>query len=403
MSFYSGPNPYIPPTGEQPNERWAGLGWNPIQSGDVGGHRSRLLEYKNDGESIYVRCVPMHWPHVNVPGECTFECTYTLNGNAVEATAVLNNARPDETQYRRCDQELPAIYTNGPWYKLVTYVGDRPFEDEPLSVLVDKNDERGWPWLKYVAPEHWAALVDENDYGLGVYQPISTDFLGGFSGGDDAKGHGGEKDGPTGYLSPLSVEILDHNIRYEYNYSLIAGSLEDIRQYAYEKNEERADTERPCYLFDSDRAQWGYNQTTDSGWPIEGELSAAINPARPSEWIGPQTFWRAENAPRLEIEAACDGPPGTEGVNNTVLTLTVVLTPFGPNDLKHSLHWGGPARPEPSRLRIPLTLPRDGEFHSLTLDLTKIEGYEGGMTEVRLAVPQGEGTLRVRRVEFLQN
>ncbi|MDR2680871.1 MAG: hypothetical protein LBC47_08705, partial [Tannerella sp.] len=33
MSFYSGPWPYIGPNGEKPTDNWAGLGWNPIQSG----------------------------------------------------------------------------------------------------------------------------------------------------------------------------------------------------------------------------------------------------------------------------------------------------------------------------------------------------------------------------------
>ena len=57
MSFYSGPNPFIPPNGKQPSETWAKLGWNPIQSGDTGGNRSETLESSNDGESIYVKCV----------------------------------------------------------------------------------------------------------------------------------------------------------------------------------------------------------------------------------------------------------------------------------------------------------------------------------------------------------
>jgi hypothetical protein len=399
MSFYSGPKPYIPPNGQQPNERWAQLGWNPIQSGDVGGHRSQLLEYENDGEAIYVRCVPMHWPHVNVPGECTFESTYRLNGNAVEATCVLNNARPDETQYQGQSQELPAVYTNGPWYKLVTYVGDRPFEDEPLSVLVDKDDDRGWPWLHYYAPEHWAALVDDEDVGLGVYQPASSDFLGGFHGGDESKGQGGEKNGQTGYISPLSQEVLDHNIRYEYEYALIAGSLDDIRQYAYERNDEREDAGHPRYVFESDRSQWILRRTTDAGWPIEGELAASLNPGAPSEWIGPKTFWRAENAPRLEIEAAFE--PASETSVAAPLALNVQLTPFAPSDLKHSLHWGGPPASNPPRIRVPLTLSPNGEYRVHSIDLTKIEGYEGGMTRIRLAVPPGTGILKVRRIEFL--
>ena len=46
MSFYSGPNPFTP-GGKQPRPEWRGLGWNPIQSGDVAGKRSIILEHKN--------------------------------------------------------------------------------------------------------------------------------------------------------------------------------------------------------------------------------------------------------------------------------------------------------------------------------------------------------------------
>ena len=72
MSFYSGPVPFTP-GGKQPSKTWAGLGWNPIQSGDYAGNRSSIVEHKNDGKSIYVKCVPMQWPLDNEPGECTFE------------------------------------------------------------------------------------------------------------------------------------------------------------------------------------------------------------------------------------------------------------------------------------------------------------------------------------------
>jgi hypothetical protein len=399
MSFYSGPNPFIPPSGKQPSETWAQLGWNPIQSGDTGGNRSETLESSNDGESIYVKCIPKQWPHYNVPCECTFECTYRLNRNAVEATCALNNDRPDETQYQGRSQELPAVYTNGPWYKLVTYIGDKPFENQPLSALVDKGDGLGWPWLHFYAPEHWTALVDKDDIGLGVYQPISSDFLGGFAGGDEGKGLGGEKDEQTGYISPLSQEILDHNIRYEYEYALVVGSLDEIRQYAYAQNIDRRKVSLPRYVFDDDRSQWTYRQTTDAGWPIKGELAVALNPTSPSEWSGPRTFWNAEKAPRLEIEAAFE-PADSD---DAPLTMTVELTPFAASDLEPSLQWGGPPAPDPPRLRIPWTLPADGGFHTVEIDLTDAEGYEGGMTRIGLAVLQGTGTLKTRRIEFVEN
>src|SRR4051812_14331843 len=60
MSFYSGPVPFI--AGEKrPAAVWAGLGWNPIQVGDCFGNRARILESRNDGQELYVKCVPMQW------------------------------------------------------------------------------------------------------------------------------------------------------------------------------------------------------------------------------------------------------------------------------------------------------------------------------------------------------
>src|ERR1700678_948641 len=72
MSFYSGPVPYAP-DGKQPAKAWEGLGWNPIQTGDYFGHPSRVIDFRQRANSIYVKCIPMHWPLDNVPGECTFE------------------------------------------------------------------------------------------------------------------------------------------------------------------------------------------------------------------------------------------------------------------------------------------------------------------------------------------
>ena len=51
MSFYSGTAPFAPDE-KQPRPEWAGLGWNPIQSGDVAGNRSRVLAHRNDGKKL---------------------------------------------------------------------------------------------------------------------------------------------------------------------------------------------------------------------------------------------------------------------------------------------------------------------------------------------------------------
>ncbi len=111
MSYYSGPVPFLV-EGKQPKPEWTHIGWNPIQVGDAFGNGSKLLEQTNDGKRLYVKCVPMHWPLDNVPGECTYECWFELEGPAVHTRSRLVNQRPDHTQFPARNQELPAIYTN---------------------------------------------------------------------------------------------------------------------------------------------------------------------------------------------------------------------------------------------------------------------------------------------------
>ena len=132
MSYYAGPVPYTP-GGKQPPKHWLHIGWNPIQSGDCFGHRSRVIEFRNDGRELYCKCIPMQWPLDNEPGECTFECWFKLDGATVQARCRFQNHRADTTQYPARMQELPAVYTNGPWYRLFTYTGERPFTGAELT------------------------------------------------------------------------------------------------------------------------------------------------------------------------------------------------------------------------------------------------------------------------------
>ena len=68
MSHYSGPVPFVK-DGKEPKKEWAGLGWNPIQSGDCHGKRSKVLEHGNDGKVLHVKCIPMQWPMDDVPAQ----------------------------------------------------------------------------------------------------------------------------------------------------------------------------------------------------------------------------------------------------------------------------------------------------------------------------------------------
>jgi len=296
MSFYSGPNPFEP-NGKKPHAAWKQLGWNPIQSGDCHDHPSTVLKHSNDGQEIYIKCRPMQWPLNNEPGECSFEMWIRLEGKVVHVRCRLNNDRDDKTQYDARHQEVPALYSNGPWYRVVTYTGPEPFANKALQEISRTPATPPFPWNRFKATEEWAALVDEKDHGFGVWSPGAQEYLGGFSG---KAGAGGTKNPSTCYVSPLHTDILDHNIEYNYNYRLVVGTVSEIRQYVYEN---RSGAKGPDYVFKTDRQHWFYRNAKDTGFPIKGRLEVILEKDQPRV-IGPWTCFDAQANKTLVIKAA---------------------------------------------------------------------------------------------------
>ena len=168
QSYYAGPKPF-----GTPHPGLEGLALEPGQ------RRRRLrqrLEAASRRRTTARPCtsspVPMQWALKNVPGDCTFETWITLEGRTVQVRNRLTNQRKDEKQYPAMDQELPAVYTIGKLHRLMTYTGDSPFADKPLTEIPKQPAKDGRPqWTTFFATEHWAALVDDDDWGLGVIHP----------------------------------------------------------------------------------------------------------------------------------------------------------------------------------------------------------------------------------------
>lgn len=263
LSFYSGPVPFHP-EGTEMGVNWTHTGWNPIQTGDCFFNCAKVLEHSVDGNTMYVKCIPMQWALNNVPGECDFELWYRLDGKTVNVTARLNNRRADKTQYHGCGQELPAVYTNGEFYRIVSYIGEHPKTGGKLTEIVSKNTgDRHWPSEFMLYSENWVALLDDNDYGLGVYNPHTCGAVGGFAGGIERMGIGGAKDPQTGTVSPTTGVILDHNIIYTFNYSLIVGDVDYIRATALALDSK---VDHRHFDFAEDRQNFYYHNTTDKGF-----------------------------------------------------------------------------------------------------------------------------------------
>lgn len=301
QSYYSGPVPF-----QNPKSEWKGLGWNPIQSGDCYGTRAKVLAHTNDGKVLYTKTQPMHWPLNNVPGECTMETWIELEASTAKVRCRLNNKRPDKTPYGARSQELPAIYTIGTLWKLMTYAGAEPFTGGELERIKKVPPGSSFPWAHFRATENWAALVNDKDWGLGVFTPGTVSFLGGFSGKENT---GGIKDGPCGYIAPLQNEIIDHNIVYDYSYTLVLSNLSDIRAYALQHKPDA----RPDFRFAKDRQHWTLVNAADAGWPVNDKWHVSLEKSDP-QLIGPPSAWKAGDAPKLFIRAASNARKSTAQV-----------------------------------------------------------------------------------------
>lgn len=297
MSYYSGPSPFSP-KGVRKREEWKGFCWNPIQSGDCYFNKSKVIDSNFTKNTAYIKCIPMQWALENYPGDCTFEIWAKLNDKTVDFTCRLNNDREDKNQYKG-SVEAPAVYTTGKYYKCVSYVGEKPFTNDNLTELCNKENRFGWVWLHEYTPEHWSALVDDDNYGLGVFSPRTTYTKVGFTPTEDM-GVGGPKDNPTGYIAPILGFVCDYNVVHTYNYTLMIGSLDEIRTKSYElaKN-----LDEKKYVFNGDRHNFSYVNGTDSGYPIKDCLDVEFKEF--SQFISPFLFID-KSCKTIEIEMCFD-------------------------------------------------------------------------------------------------
>ncbi len=227
QSYYAG-DP-LDRTSEGQRKNWSPWPWNPIQVGDTYGNSAKVEAIFNDGQLIYVKTIPLLWDMNNETAECYFEMWIRLNENTVHVQNRLTSHRSDDKwSVSRRAQELPAVYTIADLFRLKTYEGPEPFTRGPL-IEIENNGPPWATWGSVPSTEKWAALVNDELWGVGVYNRETELFTGGFHG---TRG-GGEFDNSTGYVSPLKSVALQKHDTLTYEYYLIVGTLDEIRAFAY--------------------------------------------------------------------------------------------------------------------------------------------------------------------------
>lgn len=239
QSYYAGNSLDRKKDGQSPS--WSPWPWNPIQVGDAFGNRAKILDYRHNGDTLYVKCIPMLWDMNNKPAEAIMEQWTVLKGNVIEARNRLTCFRKD-TIYGdglMKGQELPAVYPISELSNLYYYNGKKPFTADTLTNTEVIKLSSGF-WGRYSdVTEHWMAFVNNENFGMGVYNPQCTYFLAGMSGnpGHDAKS------ASTSYIAPMKKVALKKNSVYEYTYYIIIGDLSDIRKKIYELHDDENSTQ----------------------------------------------------------------------------------------------------------------------------------------------------------------
>ncbi len=229
QSYYAGKS--VDRIAEGQNPSWSPWSWNPIQVGDSYGNRAKILDYKQNGDTLYVKCTPMLWDMNNMPAEAEMEQWNILEGNVLKVHCKITCHRTDNIYGENIadDQELPAVYPISALKNLYTYLGNSPFMNDSLDNPSVVNLSSGF-WGRYPnVSEHWMAFVDSTKWGIGVFNQNCTYFLAGMSGSP-----GGEaQDGSTSYIAPTRKEILNKNSVFEYDYYIIVGTVDQIRAKVY--------------------------------------------------------------------------------------------------------------------------------------------------------------------------
>jgi hypothetical protein len=353
---------------------WSPWPWNPIAAGDAYGNRATVLYQNNTSTGMYVRTQPLLWDMRSERCECQFETWINLEGKRVRVHNKLTTFRTDNRwSVSTRDQELPAVYPIANLDRVVSYTGSRPFSWDGANQIPKSSD---WIWSRWTASENWGACVDGSNFGVGVYTPGRTTFLGGLYGGAG----GTTTSSNTCYLAPLEAVPLDKSTTFDYDYWLVVGTIDQIRQQAYALNR---GVPAPAPDFRSGDAQtWKFNANGDfGGWSPNGQISSqsVSGGMLNGKATGPDPFM--VSAP---LQKPARNKKVTIGLRNSTDSKSAQLYFTTAADSSWNLA-------KSKRVAIE---PESG-FRTYTFDMSDVPAWTGTITRLRLDPAYTRGTFNV--------
>ena len=206
--------------GDADGSEWNGKPWryNPVQGGSWKGVPATVLEKKEGKDTLYVKTKPRQWAGGADVDEIIFEQWLTLEGGL--ARLKYRMTFTGTAEHRPTHQELPAVFVTPRCDTLVFCEKGAPaWANAPLT-----RRQSGPPGAKDAIvkfSEPWAAWVDGEGQGLGVYFP-HTDFATTYRVRDTGPGD-------CSYIAPLQTFALKPGLVFDYETVLAIGNVEQIR------------------------------------------------------------------------------------------------------------------------------------------------------------------------------
>ena len=389
QSYYGTPTiPGVYEPGEFNGSQW---NYNPVQGGDKYGNDSRIIDIVVDGSMLYIKAQPQDW---SLDGEITpsyMENWYILHDDYIE----VKNRFVDFSGWTHpvTTQEIPAFYTVSYLESFVWYNGTKSWTNDQLSY---RNDLNFWGDPQYSSDcnftlrqsnqESWCAFVNaENNYGLGVYVPNADVF---FAGRNAYNGTMDADDGACGYIAPLKKLRLVSFEALEYSYLLTTGSVEEIRATFTENkdftaNEGLSKNSVSMRMPDGDLdlkyidfSNEAYCSTLTNHHDViigydatEGALKATMTGSDPFSainFLSSQNTYNADNYTTIEVVYMIPTTNATSYYNMELFLSTGSTTAAQ----------GGKS--------VVKTLVADGQYHTLTIDVSKLAFWSGKINEIRL-------------------
>lgn len=202
--------------GDADTSKWVDQPWclNPVQGGDYKGSSPELLEVRAEPSKLYSKSIPLHWATGEKLEDFVMEQWIELQKDLVHIKFRMT-CKVKRSHLPR-HQEIPAVFLDPRLSDLVLYEGDAPWTGGELSYKQpgQKNEY-------FKIPERWAAFVDENGNGLGVYVPFAQEITCyRFRGGADFD---------CSYLAPITTFGLQPNSTFEYDAYFLIGTVEEMR------------------------------------------------------------------------------------------------------------------------------------------------------------------------------